>query len=159
MILNKKPHSHEWWLACVNYSKTWSRSIGTAQRQLRDRLGTAQGLVTDVGCSYSLKAGTHRPNHWMSEAFGESRTRSGTHMFSVFSWVGSCRSHADVVCSDWTCEVWGRGPSDAIGFSDWRCARESARYVGGAEHCVPIGFLRTPFRHSPFSCFAVLARD
>ena len=31
--------------------------------------------------------------------------------------------------------------------------------VGGAEYCVRIGFLRTPYRHSSFSCFKVLARD
>ena len=28
-----------------------------------------------------LKAGTHRPNRWTSEAFGETRTRSGTFLF------------------------------------------------------------------------------
>ena len=35
----------------------------------------------------SLKAGTHRPNCWTSEAFGETQTRSGTNMFGVFSCV------------------------------------------------------------------------
>ena len=108
-----------------------------------------------------LKAGTHQPNHLTSGAFGESRTRSETNMFAVFSCIGSFRSRADVVCSNWTCEVWGGGPSDvwAIEFSDWRCASESARCVGGLEYCVCIGFLRTPFRHSLLSCFAVLAQD
>ena len=77
----------------------------------------------------SLKAGTHR---WMSEAFGETQTRSGTNMFVVFSCVGSFRSRSDVACSDSACEVWGGWLSAvwAIGFSDWRCARESAQCVG-----------------------------
>ena len=37
----------------------------------------------------TIKAETHRPNRWMSEAFGEIRTRSGTNMFGVFSCVRS----------------------------------------------------------------------
>ena len=53
----------------------------------------------------SLKAGTHWPNHWTSEAFGETRTRSGINMFGVFSCVGSFWSRAEVVCSDSTYEV------------------------------------------------------
>ena len=32
-------------------------------------------------------AGTHRPNRWTSEVFGE--TRLGTNLFSVFSCIGS----------------------------------------------------------------------
>ena len=108
-----------------------------------------------------VKAGTHLPNRWTSEAFGETRTRSGTNMFGVFSCVGSFRSRSDVVCSHSTCEVWGGWLSDvwAIGFSDWRCASESARCVGGAEYCVCFGFLSTLFRHFLFSCFGVLTRD
>ena len=43
--------------------------------------------------------------------------------------------------------------------SDWRCANESARCVGGAEYCVRFVFLCTLFRHFLFSCFGVLARD
>ena len=50
-----------------------------------------------------LKAGTHQPNLWTSEAFGETRTRSGTNMFHVFSCVESFRSRVDVVCSNSTC--------------------------------------------------------
>ena len=61
-----------------------------------------------------VKAGTHRPNHWTSEAFGETRTRSGTIMFGVFSSVGSFWSRADVVYSDWTCEVWGGRPLGSL---------------------------------------------
>ena len=57
---------------------------------------------TDI---YSLKAPTHRPNRWTSEAFGETLTRSGTNMFRVFRCVGSFRSRADVVGSDSACEV------------------------------------------------------
>ena len=52
-----------------------------------------------------LKAGTHRSNCWTSEAFGETRTRSGTNLFGVFSCAGSFRSRIDVVRSDSTCEV------------------------------------------------------
>ena len=106
--------------------------------------------------TWGFKAGTHRPNYWMSEVFGETRTRSGTNMFGVFSCVGSFRSH-----SDSTCEVWGDGLSDvwAIGFSDLRCASESAWCVGGAEYYVHFGILRTPFCHFLFSYFGVLARD
>ena len=39
-----------------------------------------------------LKAGTHRPNCWTSEAFGETRTRLGTNIFDVFSCAGSFQS-------------------------------------------------------------------
>ena len=58
--------------------------------------------------------------------------RSRTNMFGVFSCVGSFRSHSDVVCSGWTCRVWGGGPSDvwAVGFSDWRCASECGGLKG-----------------------------
>ena len=37
------------------------------------------------------------------------------------------------------------------GHSDWRCASESARCVGGAEYCVRFVFLCTPFCHFLFS--------
>ena len=79
-----------------------------------------------------VKAGTHR---WMSEGFGETRTRSGTNMFGVFSCVGSFQSWADVVGSDWACKVWGGGPSDvcAIGFSDWLCASWMAILIGSVR--------------------------
>ena len=39
------------------------------------------------------------------------------------------------------------------GRSDWRCASKSAWCVGGQNT------VRTPFHHSPCSCFAVMARD
>ena len=42
--------------------------------------------------SLCVKAGTHWPNRWTSEAFGETRMRSGTNMFGVFSCTGSFRS-------------------------------------------------------------------
>ena len=38
----------------------------------------------------SLKAGTHRPNRWTSEAFGKTRTRSGTNLFGVQPHGGYC---------------------------------------------------------------------
>ena len=61
-----------------------------------------------------LKAGTYQPNRWTSEAFGETRTRSGTNMFGVFKCVGSLRSHTDVVCSDSTCDIWEGWPSEPL---------------------------------------------
>ena len=75
-----------------------------------------------------LKAGTHRPNRWTSEALGEALTRSGTNMFGVFSCVGSSQSRADVVGSNWE-----GGPSEvwAIGFSDWLCASWVVVLIGG----------------------------
>ena len=45
---------------------------------------------------HSVKAGTHWPNHWPSEAFGETRTSSGTNLCGVFSCVGSFWSHAPI---------------------------------------------------------------
>ena len=86
-----------------------------------------------VNESRVLKAGTHRPNRWTSEAFGETRTRSVTNVFSVFSCVGSFRSRADVVSSDGACEVWGGGLSDvwATGFSDRLCASWMAVLISG----------------------------
>ena len=49
--------------------------------------------------------------------------------------------------------------SEEVGFSDWRCASESAWCVGGAEYCVRFVFECTPFRHLLFSYFGVLAQD
>ena len=60
----------------------------------------------------SIKAGTHPPNRWTSEVFGETRMRLGKNMFGVFSCLGSFWSRVDVVGSDSACEVWGRGLSD-----------------------------------------------
>ena len=120
---------------------------------------------------HGVKAGTHWPNRWTSEAFGETRTRSGTNMFGLLSSVGSFRSRVDVVGSNWACEVWWGEPSDvwAIGFSDWLCDSWMAVLIGGvlANHhavwewrnTVCFVFLCTSFHHSPFSCFAVLARN
>ena len=89
--------------------------------------------MTFLSAIIVLKAGTHWPNRWTSEAFGETRTRSGTNMFGVFSCIGSFRSHADVVCSNLTCKVWGGGLSDvrAIRFSDCLCSRWMAVLIGG----------------------------
>ena len=94
---------------------------------------------------------------------GETRTRSGTNLFGVFSCVGSFWTRADVVCYNTTCEVWEDWLSAvwAIGFSDWLCAScmtiliggvasESARCVGGAESCVGFVFQCTLFRHFSF---------
>ena len=87
-------------------------------------------------CLCLLKAGTHQPNLWTSEAFGETRTRSGTNLFSC---VWSFRSHVDVVCSDSVCKVWGGWLSAvwAIGISDWWCASCIATLIGGvlANQC------------------------
>ena len=102
--------------------------------------------------SWGVKAGAHQPT---SEAFGETRMRSGTNMFSVFtvfSCVGSFWSHLDVVCSDSACEV-GCQPSEPL---DSLIGGVLAN-VCGAEYCACIGFLRTPSHHFFFSCFAVLA--
>ena len=48
----------------------------------------------------SVKAGTHWPNRWTSETFGETQTSSGTNLFGVFSCAESFWNHADVVWSD-----------------------------------------------------------
>ena len=66
----------------------------------------------------SVKAGTHWPNHWTSEVFGDTRTRPGPYLFGVFSCVGSFWI---VICSDSTCKVWGGWLLAvwAIRFSDW----------------------------------------
>ena len=118
----------------------------------------------------ALKAGTHRPNRWMSEVFGETQTRSGTNMFGVFSCVGSFRSCVDVVGSDWTYEVWGGWLSDvwAIGYSAWLCASWMAVLIDGVlanQRSVWEGrntvcaLIFYALHHSLFSCFAVLAWD
>ena len=62
------------------------------------------------------------------------------------------------------CKVWGGGPSDvwATGFSDWLSASWMAILMAGMwewRNTVCFVFLCTPFHHSPFSCFAVLAPD
>ena len=43
------------------------------------------------------KPETHRANRWPSEAFGETRTSSGTNLFGVFSGLGSFREHMNRV--------------------------------------------------------------
>ena len=43
--------------------------------------------------------------------------------------------------------------------SDWQCANEWARCVGGAEYCVHFVFLCTLFLRFLFTCFGALARD
>ena len=48
-----------------------------------------------VSSVVKVKAGTHCPNRWMSEAFGETQMTLGTNMFGVFSCVGSFRSSAE----------------------------------------------------------------
>ena len=119
---------------------------------------------------FPLKPETHRADRWPFEAFGETRTSSGTKLFGVFSCGGSFWSGADSVCSDSTCKVWEGCLSAiwAIGFSDWlyassmttlMCASESVRCVGGAEYCVCFVFLCTPCRLFLFSCFVLLAGD
>ena len=113
-------------------------------------------VIRQPGRQETVKEGTHWPNCWMSEAFGETWMRLGTNIFGVFSCVGSFGSHADVVCSDLTCKVWEGWLSavSGIGFSDWRCASKSARCVGGAEYCVRFVFLCTLFHHFLFLCSA-----
>ena len=108
------------------------------------RWGGSYSETKKQSLSCILKAGTHRPNRWTSEAFGETRMRSETNMFGVFSCVWSFRSRLDAVCSDSACEVWGGGPSDvwAIEFSDWRCANESARCVEGQNTVCVLVFHR-----------------
>ena len=82
--------------------------------------------------SCCLKAGTHWPDRWTSEAFGKTRTRLATNMFGVFSCVESFWNLADVVCSDSTCEVWEGWLSAIgdIGFSDWLCASSMTILIG-----------------------------
>ena len=119
------------------------------------------------------KAGTHWPNHWMSEPFRETRTSLGTNLFGVFCCIRSFWNRVeDVVCLDSTCEVW-EGWLLAIGAilsSDWLCAScmtiligsvlaNQRSACGGAENCVRFVFLCTPFHDFLFSCFGVLARD
>ena len=86
----------------------------------------------------TCKPETHRANRWISEAFVETQARLGTNLFGLFSCVGSFWNRVDSICSDSTCEVWERWLLAvwAIGFSDWLCASESVRCVGGAEFCV-----------------------
>ena len=55
-----------------------------------------------------LKAGTHRPNRWTSEAFGETRTRSGTNKIkAVGCWfesgrcVGALRLWRNTLMTPW----------------------------------------------------------
>ena len=80
-----------------------------------------------------VKAGTHWPNCWTSEAFGGMWTKSGTNLFGVFSCVGSFWNRLDVVCSNSTCEVWEGWLLAiwAIGFSDWLCATCMTILIGG----------------------------
>ena len=52
---------------------------------------------------------THRANSWLSEAFLETQTSSGTNLFGVFSCVGSFGDRVDSICSNSTCKVCWRG--------------------------------------------------
>ena len=112
-----------------------------------------------------VKAGTHWPNRRTSEAFGETRTRSGTNLFSLFSCAGSFQSCVDVVFSDSTCKVWGSWLLTvwAIGFSDWLCASCMTILIGGVlanQRCVwegrnTVSALFFWMLHSVISCFHV----
>ena len=82
----------------------------------------------------------------------------------VFSCVGSFWDHADIVCSDSTCEVWEGWllAVGAIGYSDWLCASCMSILIGGVlanQYCVRLTFLCTPFCHFLFTCFGVVAQD
>ena len=108
--------------------------------------------------SVSLKPGTHWPNRWTSEAFGETLTRSGTNLFGVFSCVGSFQGHMDVDVAPIQhakSEEVGCRPSEPLD----SLISQSAWCVGGAEYCVRFVFRFTLFRHFLFSCCEVLARD
>ena len=105
---------------------------------------------------FNLKAGTHPPNCWTSEAFGENWTMLGTDLFGVFNCVGSFRSRADVVCSNSTCKVWGGGLSAV---SDWLCASCMTILIGSVlvnqhgvwRNTVRFVFLCTLLHHFLFS--------
>ena len=98
----------------------------------KHRSCSMRGLFLKCHDRSDTTAGTHWPNRWMSEAFGETLTRSGTHMFVVFSCVGSFWSRVDAVSSDSACKVWGGGLSGvwAMGFFDWLCASWMAVLIG-----------------------------
>ena len=86
----------------------------------------------------------------MLKAFGSAWTLSDpTEHANLRRRAVGCLSHWILLLV--VCQLNGR--------SDWRCASESARCVGGTEFCVRFVFLCTPFCHSPFSFFAVLAPD
>ena len=134
----------------------------------------------------TLKAGTHRPNRWMSEAIHPSihplssaypgpgcggsclsrdtQTSLFPDTYETFG-VTRTRSGTNLFClrrlafgclSHWI--LW-LAVCQLYDSSDWRCAGESAQCVGGAEYCVHFVFLSTLFRHSLFSCFGVQARE
>ena len=98
-----------------------------------------------------------RPTVGRLKRFGETRTSSGTNLFSVFSCVGSFWDRVDSVCSDSTCEVWEGWLSAvwAIGYSDWLCASKSAQCGRSGMPCAHC----FSSLHFPFSCVGVLARD
>ena len=80
-----------------------------------------------------LKAGTHQPNRWTCEAFGETGTRSGTNMFGVFSCIRGFRSCLDAVCSI----QHAKSEEVAVGHLShwilWLCASWMAVLIGGVQ--------------------------
>ena len=121
-IYKRKERNYQF-LAVIIKDATWKNllpvvSIYQTNRGHHRHSGTVAQIKT---YSYKLKAGTHRPNRWPSEAFGETRTSSRTNLFGVFSCAGSFWSRVDSVCSDSTCQVWEgwlSGGLDAIGYSN-----------------------------------------
>ena len=131
----------------------WPRGGPCSTAQIQQKLVAYKIVISQP--AMTLKAGTHWPKRWTSEM----QTRSGTNLFSVFSSLGSCwkllelRRRSDSTCK--VCVVLVVRGLDAIGYSDWLCASESARFVGSAE----VTMVCTPFCHFLFWCFGLLARD
>ena len=138
---------------------------------MRENHQTGPGLLTIMVCGklpfkghpeYELvKAVTHWPKRWTSEALGETWTRLGTNLFGVLEALGAAWTLSAPIqhaksWGGWLSAIWAIGLGLVVyqryDHSDWQCASESARCVGGAEYCVHFAFLCTPFRHFLFSC-------
>ena len=86
LMITDKVHPHQTLSSCL-----YGPALCTGAQSCCNRKGpTSLGMLKHSKfLSLELKAGTHRPNRWTSEAFGETRTRSETNLFGVFSCVGS----------------------------------------------------------------------
>ena len=112
---------------------------------------------THTNTQPTLKAGTHRPNHWTSEALGETRTRSATNIFvcsAVSEAFGAARTVSDPIQHAKSEEVGCQPsePSDTL--IGGLLANQHGVWEGQNTVCALVFYV---LQHLLFSCFGVLA--
>ena len=131
------------------------------------KMGERQLTGRDIGTGPKTSIHGRNGRHWHFDSsiyftngfVRHPRKRAATCISRVLRWgflkPETHRGRLEAFGNTWTASI--QHAKSENDHSDWRCASESARYVGGAEYCVCFVFLCTPFCHSLFPCFGVLA--